>query len=86
MTRFVEGEDRTQSTLFPERLDDYIAEDNPVRVVEAFVEALDLKELGFERYQPAAMGRPAYAPSMLSAGRSSECTSPTFASTLPRPR
>ena len=65
MTRFVEGEDRTQSTLFPERLDDYIAEDNPVRVIEAFVEALDLKELGFERYQPCAMGRPAYDPSML---------------------
>jgi transposase len=65
MTRFVEGEDRTQSTLFPERLDDYIAEDNPVRVIEVFVDALDLKGLGFERYQPRAMGRPPYHPSTL---------------------
>jgi len=65
MTRFVEGEDRTQSTLFPERLDDYIAEDNPVRVIEVFVDALDLKGLGFERYQARAMGRPPYHPSTL---------------------
>ena len=65
MTRFVEGEDRTQSTLFPERLDDYIAQDNPVRAIEAFVEALDLKALGFERYQPLLMGRPAYDPATL---------------------
>ncbi len=49
MTHFVEGEDRTQSSLFPERLDDYIAEDNPVRVIEVFVDALDLAGLGFER-------------------------------------
>jgi transposase len=48
MKRFVDGEDRSQSTLFPERLDDYICEDNPVRVVEAFVEELDLGTLGFE--------------------------------------
>jgi len=53
MTRFVEGEDRTQSTLFPARLDDYIAQDNPVRAIDAFVEALDLKALGFQRHQPA---------------------------------
>ena len=45
MKRFVEGEDRTQSTLFPERLDDYIGEDNPVRAVEVFVDELDLEEL-----------------------------------------
>ena len=45
MKRFIEGADRDQSTLFPERLDDFIAENNPVRVVEAYVEALDLSEL-----------------------------------------
>ena len=65
MTHFVEGEDRTQSTLFPERLDDYIAQDNPVRVIEAFVDALDLKGLGFERHEPRTMGRPAYDPATL---------------------
>jgi transposase len=48
MKRYVEGENRSQSTLFPESLDDYIAEDNPVRVVDVFVEELDLKEMGFE--------------------------------------
>ena len=52
MKRFVESEDRSQSTLFPERLDDYIAEDSPVRVIDAFVEALDLVELVFERATP----------------------------------
>ena len=65
MSRFVAGEDRTQSTLFPERLDDYIAQDNPVRAIEAFVEALDLKALGFKRHQPLALGRPAYDPATL---------------------
>ncbi len=65
MTHFVEGEDRTQSTLFPERLDEYIGEDNPVRVIEVFVDALDLKGLGFERHQAHAMGRPPYHPSTL---------------------
>lgn len=49
MNRFVEGEDRSQSTLFPERLDDYIEEDNPVRVIDVFVEELDLGKVGFER-------------------------------------
>ena len=65
MKRFVEGEDRTQSTLFPERLDDYIAEDNPVRAVEVFVDELDLEELGFEGVEPHLTGRPAYHPSTL---------------------
>jgi transposase len=65
MTHFVEGEDRTQSTLFPERLDEYIGEDNPVRVIEVFVDALDLESLGFERHQARAMGRPPYHPSTL---------------------
>ena len=48
MKRFIEREDQSQGTLFPERLDDYIAEDNPVRVIEAFVEELDLYKLGFD--------------------------------------
>jgi transposase len=65
MGRFVEGEDRHQSTLLPACLDDYIAEDNPIRVVDAFIEALDLCALGFERVQPAATGRPAYHPATL---------------------
>ena len=57
MKRFVEGEDRTQSTLFPERLDDYIGEENPVRVIEAFIDELDLKVLGFEGIEPRTTGR-----------------------------
>jgi transposase len=65
MKRFVEGEDRSQSTLFPERLDDYICEDNPVRVVDAFVEELDLGTLGFDGIEPEATGRPAYHPATL---------------------
>lgn len=65
MKRFVEGEDRNQSTLFPERLDEYITEANPVRVVDVFVDELDLGSLGFERVQPQATGRPGYHPSML---------------------
>ena len=65
MKRFIEGEDRHQVTLLPECLDDYIGEDNPVRVVDAFVEELDLDALGFEGVKPAATGRPSYHPSVL---------------------
>jgi len=65
MKRFIEGENRYQSTLFPERLDDYIAEDNAVRVVDAFVEKLDLRSLGFEGVDPSDTGRPAYHPAVL---------------------
>jgi transposase len=65
MKRFVEGEDRSQSTLFPERLEDYISEDNPVRAIEAFVEELDLRTLGFDGVEPEVTGRPAYHPSTL---------------------
>ena len=64
MKRFVKGLDRGQATLFPECLDDWIDEDNPVRVIDAFVDALDLAELGFE-VEPAETGRPAYHPSAL---------------------
>src|SRR3977135_927899 len=65
MKRYVVGQDRSQSTLFPEVLDEYIAEDNPVRVVDVFVEELDLKDLGFEGAEPEATGRPAYHPGTL---------------------
>ena len=65
MSRFVQGVDRQQQTLLPECLDDYVAEENPVRVVDVFVDELDLKGLGFEGMTPAATGRPAYHPAML---------------------
>ncbi|HZA67481.1 MAG TPA: transposase, partial [Geminicoccaceae bacterium] len=65
MGRFVEGLDRSQTTLFPECLDDWIDEDNPVRVIDAFVESIDLGELGFDGVVPEATGRPAYHPSVL---------------------
>jgi transposase len=65
MKRFVEGTDRSQSVLFPEHLDDYVAEDNIVRIVEAFIEALDLKALGFAGAEPARTGRPSYHPAVL---------------------
>ena len=64
MKRFVAGADRAQSILLPESLDDFIAESNPVRVIDAFVDALNLAELGFEGVEPAATGRPSYHPSV----------------------
>ncbi len=65
MKRFVAGESRSQTTLFPELLDDFVTEDNPVRAIEAFVNALDLKQLGFKGVDPHATGRPAYHPAVL---------------------
>ena len=65
MKRFVEGADRGQSTLLPECLDDFIDEINPVRAIDAFVDALDLGGLGFAGVEPAATGRPSYHPSAL---------------------
>jgi transposase len=65
MKRFVEGTDRGQSTLFPECLQDWIGEDNPVRVIDVFVDELDLAELGFGGVDPEATGRPSYHPSVL---------------------
>src|ERR1700739_4208939 len=65
MRRFVEGTDRGQRTLFPESLEDWIREDNPVRVVDVFVEELDLAGLGFGGVAPEATGRPSYHPSVL---------------------
>ena len=65
MRRFVEGQDRGQITLFPDCLEDWIGEDNPVRVIDAFVDELDLADLGFGGVDPEATGRPAYHPSVL---------------------
>jgi transposase len=65
MKRFVEGEDRTQVTLLPECLDDYVEAENPVRVIEVFVDELDLGELGFVGVEPLATGRPSYHPAVL---------------------
>lgn len=65
MKRFVVGDDRGQSTLFPERIEDYVAEDNPVRVIDVFVDELDLALLGFHGVVPHATGRPAYHPATL---------------------
>ena len=65
MSGFIEGSDRSQASLFPERLEDWICEDNPVRIVDVFVEALDLTDLGFDRTGPANTGRPGYHPSVL---------------------
>src|ERR1700732_3768336 len=65
MTRFVQSEDRIQGVLLPEYLDDYVAEDNPVRVIDVFVDELDLGALGFDGVIPEATGRPAYHPGAL---------------------
>ena len=65
MKRFVEGVDREQGTLFPEHLEDYVADDNPVRVIDVFVDELDLGDLGFGRVEPRATGRPGYHPCVL---------------------
>lgn len=62
MAGFVEGIGRAQSTLFPARLDDYVADDNPVRAVDVFVDGLDIDKLGFMRVQPLDVGRPGYDP------------------------
>jgi len=65
MKRFIEGEDRKRVTLLPECLDDFVAEDNPVRIIEAFVEELDLASMGFDGAMPSITGRPSYHPGVL---------------------
>ena len=65
MKRFVEGEDRRQAPLLPECLDDYVTQDNPVRVIEVFIDELDLGAVGFAGVVPEATGRPAYHPATL---------------------
>src|SRR5690554_7488227 len=62
---YIEGVDRNQVVLFPEALDDYVAADSTVRVIDAFVAGLDLKALGFQRAEPAAAGAPGYDPRLL---------------------
>jgi transposase len=65
MKRFIEGEERLQATLLPDCLEDYVSDENPVRVIEAFIGELDLKALGFERVVPEVTGRPGYHPAAL---------------------
>lgn len=65
MTEHVEGFSREQVILLPDRLDDYVDEENPVRFIDAFVDSLDLKALGFKRVEPEETGRPPYDPSDL---------------------
>lgn len=65
MRRFIEGASRSQATLLPECLDDYIGEDNPIRAVDVFVEQLDLAAMGFSGVVPATTGRPSYHPAVL---------------------
>ena len=68
MGRFIEGQDRYQQTLLPESLDEFMAEDNAVRVIDAFVGELDLAALGFDGVHAAATGRPSYRPAVLLRG------------------
>jgi len=65
MHRFIDGEDRMQRTLLPNSLEDYVSQENPVRVIEVFIDELDLAALGFVGVTPAATGRPGYHPSTL---------------------
>ncbi|CAH0343050.1 IS1182 family transposase ISPse1 [Rhizobium sp. CECT 9324] len=65
MAGYIEGISRDQGTLFPDRLEDWIDEDHPVRVIDAFVDAMDLVGAGFGRMSPAQTGRPCYHPSVL---------------------
>jgi transposase len=65
MKRFVQGQERSQGTLFPARLDEYVSDENPVRVIDVFVEELNLRALGFDGVVPPATGRPAYHPAAL---------------------
>ncbi len=64
MTRFIEGLDRSQTTLLPECIDDYVDDHNPVRAIDAFVDMLDLAKLGFD-VAPEATGRPRYHPATM---------------------
>src|SRR5215472_1732182 len=64
MKRFVEGQDRSQLILLPDCLDDYVGEDNPIRIVDAFIDELDLAVLGFAGVVPEMTGRPSYHPVM----------------------
>src|SRR5438477_9061483 len=65
MHRFIDGEDRMQQALLPHSLEDYVGEENPVRVIEVFIDELDLAALGFSGMTPADTGRPSYHPSTM---------------------
>ena len=65
MKRFIQGDSRTQSILLPESLDDYVTDTNPVRVIDVFVNELDLGQLGFDGVEPADTGRPSYHPEVM---------------------
>lgn len=65
MSHHIQGQGRHQVTLFPEALDDFVSEDNPVRVIDVFVDEADLNKLGFERVQAKYTGRPGYHPATL---------------------
>ncbi len=65
MSGFIVGQSRTQVTLFPEVLDDFILENNSVRVIDTFVNELNLAEMGFKRTTPKLTGRPGYAPAIM---------------------
>tara|TARA_B110000495_G_C22489095_1_gene301393 strand:- start:7 stop:366 length:360 start_codon:yes stop_codon:yes gene_type:complete len=62
MSHHIKGQSRTQSTLFPEALDDFVTDENPVRVIDAFVDSVDLASLGFKKVKTKATGRPCYHP------------------------
>src|SRR6266446_3922419 len=79
MKGFVQGADGQQTTLLPECLDDWVDESNPVRAVDVFVDALELRDLGFDGVDPAATGRPGYHPSPISA----ETTAPPSKGSVP---
>jgi transposase len=64
MKRFIEGDNRDQKTLLPDCLEDFVSEDNPVRVVDVFIDGLNLEQLGFDGVLPAATGRPGYHPAI----------------------
>lgn len=65
MKRFIESEDRLQATLLPDSLEDYVTDDNPVRVIDVFIDELDLEAKGFAGVAPEATGRPADHPATL---------------------
>jgi transposase len=65
MGRFIEGADRRQATLLPDTIEDYVGDENPVRVIDAFVEMLDLADLGFDGVIPEETGRPSYHPATM---------------------
>jgi hypothetical protein len=77
------GADRSQGTMFPAQLEDYVAEDNPVRVIGFFVDQLDLRELGFRAVDPKETGRPAYHPAVADSQAESASRKGLF--TRPRP-